>query len=154
MLCYCVAYIATLLCWPLDYQLTWVPGFGGTGFDLSKGGFPFLRPQPVLLATVPSLLLACSLCHWSLCKPPFLTAFRYEYERNNNFYTLPFNSSFSMRLVIFNLLNIVRTLVCGLGFVLVSIAPFFWCTKHLDAAAPQCAIAMAAKGGCSMACAS
>lgn len=74
---------------------------------------------------------------------------RYEYERNNNFYTLPFNSSFSRRLVIFNLLNIVRTLVCGLGFVLVSFAPCCLCMNHLDAAALPCAMTMVAKKGCS-----
>lgn len=86
--------------------------------------------------TVPSLLLACSLRHWSPCQPPFLTAFRYEYERNNNFYTLPFNSSFSRRLVIFNLLNIVRTLVCGLGFVLVSLTCFLFVHGHYGCCSP------------------
>lgn len=75
VLCYCVAYIATLLCWPLDYQLTWVPEFGGAGSDLPKrGGFPFQELQPVLLAccTCPSCCPLDQAAH-APCQPPCST---------------------------------------------------------------------------------
>jgi hypothetical protein len=55
-----------------------------------------------------------------LCTP-LDDALQYESDRNPDFYLLPFNDSFTMRLNTWHALNIMRTIAAGLGWLLVSV---------------------------------